>query len=185
MYEVEQKYHVADPAAVQQRLSELGAAWTEDVRQVDRYFAHPCRDYSVTDEALRIRQVGEANFVTYKGPKIDRTTKTRRELELLLPAGQAYGTDFAQLLTLLGFTFVAEVCKVRRQAAVPWQGGTVDVAIDRVEDLGNYVEMEIMANSAELESAKERLASLAGELALAEVERRSYLELLLEKSPAT
>jgi adenylate cyclase class 2 len=58
MYEVEQKYRVDDLAAVQERLCALGAAWDDEVQQVDRYFAHPCRNFSETDEALRIRQVG-------------------------------------------------------------------------------------------------------------------------------
>lgn len=182
MYEVEQKYCVSDPAAIQQRLCELGATWDDDIRQVDRYFAHPCRDFTETDEALRIREVGDANFVTYKGPKIDLTTKTRRELELPLPAGPAFAEEFAQLLTLLGFEFVAAVCKTRRKAVIAWQGGPIEVVIDRVEGVGNYVELEVMATSAELEIARTRLASLGRELALEAVERRSYLELLLENS---
>jgi len=182
MYEVEQKYRVTDPTAIQDMLRGLGATWDDDIRQVDRYFAHPCRDFAVTDEALRIRQVGESNFVTYKGPKIDDTTKTRRELELSLPTGPAFATEFEQLLTLLGFEFVAEVCKVRRTANVDWQGGPIEVVIDRVEGVGHYVELEVMATMTELEIAKKRLATLGRELALEDVERRSYLELLLESS---
>ena len=181
MYEVEQKYRVTDPAAIQERLCALGAEWDDDVQQVDRYFAHPCRDFAETDEALRIRQVGELNFVTYKGPKIDRTTKTRRELELPLPTGPAFATEFSQLLTLLGFEFVAEVCKVRRKAAVTWQDGPIEVVIDWVECVGDYVELEVMATMTELAVAKKRLATLSTELQLEDVERRSYLELLLGK----
>ena len=182
MYEVEQKYHITDSAAIRQRLSNLGASWHDDVQQIDRYFAHPCRDFAETDEALRIRQVGEANFVTYKGPKIDQTTKTRRELELPLAAGPAFATDFARLLTLLGFEFVADVRKVRRKAVVTWQGTPIEVVIDRVEGLGDFVELEVMATEPELESAKKRLVSLGTELKLDVVERRSYLELLLGNS---
>jgi adenylate cyclase class 2 len=182
MYEVEQKYRVTDPAAIQDRLCKLGAKWDDDIQQVDRYFAHPCRDFAETDEALRIRQVGELNFVTYKGPKIDLTTKTRRELELSLPPGPTYATDFAQLLTLLGFEFVAEVCKVRRKAEVTWQDGPIEVVLDRVQGVGNYVELEVMATMTELEIAKKRLAAFGSELQLEDVERRSYLELLLESS---
>jgi len=182
MYEVEQKYRVSDPAAIHDMLCGLGATWDDDIKQVDRYFAHPCRDFAETDEALRIRQVGELNFVTYKGPKIDRTTKTRRELELSLPTGPSFATEFAQLLTLLGFQFVAEVCKVRRKAEVTWQDGPIEVVIDRVEGVGDYVELEIMATTSELDVAKKRLAALGRALSLEDVERRSYLELLLENS---
>lgn len=185
MYEVEQKYHVTDPAAVQKRLLALGATWEDEIQQVDRYFAHPSRDFSQTDEALRIRQVGDENFVTYKGPKIDRTTKTRRELELSLAGGPDFAADFSQLLTLLGFSFVAAVQKMRRKAAVTWDGAPVEVVLDRVERVGNYVELEVMANETELDDAKKRLASLGSELELTIVERRSYLELLLGDSAST
>lgn len=183
MYEVEQKYRLTDSAPVQDKLVQLGARWRDEIEQVDRYYAHPCRNFAATDEALRIRQVGEANFVTYKGPKIDQTTKTRREIELPLGAGGAYATEFDQLLTSLGFTFVAAVQKRRRPAVVDWEGGTIDVVIDRVAGVGDYVELEVMATSGELEVARQRLATLGTQLGLAQVERRSYLELLLEKSP--
>ena len=83
------------------------------IGQSDRYFAHPSRDFARTDEALRIRTVGASSFVTYKGPKIDVTTKTRRELELPLDPGDADGSQFAELLTALGFTPVAVVRKQR------------------------------------------------------------------------
>ena len=77
-YEVELKFPVADLGAIEARLVELGTRFDEAVTQVDRYFAHPARDFARTDEALRIRQVGNACYVTYKGPKVDAATKTRR-----------------------------------------------------------------------------------------------------------
>ena len=53
----------------------------EPAEQVDTYFSHPARDFAATDEALRIRSIDQENFVTYKGPKLDATTKTRREID--------------------------------------------------------------------------------------------------------
>ena len=38
------------------RLEELGGEYQAELRQVDSYFAHPARDFAVTDEALRIRR---------------------------------------------------------------------------------------------------------------------------------
>jgi len=180
MYEVEQKYRLDDPADFQQRVSELGATWGEGIEQIDHYFAHPCRDFAQTDEALRIRQIDQNNFVTYKGPKIDLTTKTRQELELPLSRGPDFANEFAELLTLLGFKFVAAVRKIRRSAAVTWQGGSVEVVLDRVDGVGAYAELEVMAEEVDLAIAKQRLASLGTKLNLTSVERSSYLELLLE-----
>ena len=87
----------------------------EPIVQSDQYFAHPARDFAQTDEALRIRTVGDTSFVTYKGPKLDATSKTRRELELPLAASDPDGSQFAELLAALGFTPVAIVRKQRRK----------------------------------------------------------------------
>jgi len=77
-YEVEKKFPVADLAEIVPKLDQLRATFSDPVLQIDRYFAHPVRDFSSTDEALRIRSVADENRITYKGPKIDATTKTRK-----------------------------------------------------------------------------------------------------------
>ena len=177
--EVEQKFRAAHGLSLMARLSQAGAVFGEPIVQVDQYFAHPARDFAQTDEALRIRRVSEKNFVTYKGPKLDATTKTRRELELPLADGAQAAESFAELLAVLGFSPVREVRKTRRVAKVPWRGGEVEVALDDVDRLGQFVELEIVADADGSAAAKELVASLAAELGLDTIERRSYLELLL------
>ena len=86
IYEVECKYPVDDLPRVEIALARMGAKIGAPVRQTDKYFAHPSRDFAATDEALRIRVSGEENYITYKGPKVDATTKTRREIDFLLPS---------------------------------------------------------------------------------------------------
>lgn len=181
-YEVEQKFPLADMAGLQTKLVELGATISEPQLEVDLYFAHPARDFAQTDEALRIRRQGPASFVTYKGPKIDRTTKTRREIDLPLPPQQESAAAFGGLLEALGFTPVAEVRKRRRKAKIPWQGRHVEGSLDEVERLGSFAELELVVEADGLEAAKACIASLAAALGLAASERRSYLELLLERS---
>ena len=53
---------------------------------------------------MRIRRVGNFHCVTYKGPKVDKTTKTRIEIELPLPGEQGTLADWKRLLAVLGFT---------------------------------------------------------------------------------
>jgi adenylate cyclase class 2 len=178
-FEVEQKFAVADLAAVERRLAALGARPDAPVAHRDEYFAHPGRDFAHTDEALRIRRVGEANFVTYKGPKIDRTTKTRREIEVSLAPGEKAADDFRALLMALGFRPVTEVCKRRHTWQLTFQDQEIEVALDRVERVGSYVELETQSDESGLDVARANLAALAAELPLGASERRSYLELLL------
>lgn len=182
MLEVEQKFPLEDPAAIWARLEALGARWQNDQQQIDRYFNHPARDFAQTDEALRIRSIGDENFITYKGPKLDRTTKTRREIELPLAAGNPAAGEFGQLLEALGFRPVAAVHKVRRPGTLAWEGCEVQLAWDRMEGLGQFLELELMADDEGQDRARECLASLARALDLRHSERRSYLELLVSRT---
>ena len=138
VYEVEAKFPVSGLQALESRLVALGARFGDPVEQVDRYFAHPGRDFARTDEALRLRRTGRAIAITWKGPRIDTETKTRREIELPLavplpeppePPGPP-GRDgdgaaertldrWTELLEALGFRPVATVAKRRRADRVP------------------------------------------------------------------
>ncbi len=178
-YEVENKFSIADVPLWEKRLAVLGARLGDAEEQVDVYFAHPTRDFSVTDEALRIRRVGDANRITYKGPKIDQATKTRRELELPLAPGTQLVPRYAELLVALGFRTVAEVQKCRRSGQLQWGPWSVAVALDEVRQLGNFVELEILARHDQLEAAQAGLLELAAQLELPVPERRSYLEMVL------
>jgi adenylate cyclase, class 2 len=192
VYEVEQKYPLADVAAVEAALARLGATWHGTAEQVDRYFNHPCRDFAVTDEALRLRRTDAALAITWKGPRLDATAKTRREIELplaeaavpaaaLAEGGVAATLDrWTELLEALGFRQVRQVAKHRRLATVAWHGAAIDVALDRVTGLGTFVELELQADAAGIADAATRIESLARELGCTAAERRSYLEMLIQ-----
>ena len=180
-YEVEQKFRVANFFSLKKKLAAIGAVPIDEVEQVDTYFAHPSRDFGETDEALRMRQVGGANFLTYKGPKLDTTTKTRREIEFPIAAGSQGRQRGGELLEALGFTRVSNVVKRRQTYQLLRNGHAIEIALDNVAGLGNFVELEAAADCAKAtELAKQILAKLATELGLEQSERRSYLEMLLE-----
>lgn len=180
-FEVEQKFPVSDRADIERRLAALGAAVGPPVAQSDVYYAHPSRDFAQTDEALRIRRIGDRNFITYKGARIDPTTKTRREIELPLADGDESAVQWGELLAALGFRQVTEVRKLRRTAEFNWHDFEVEAALDEVETLGSFVELEISVEEPEVDAARSALAAVAAKLNLGAGERRSYLELLLGK----
>jgi adenylate cyclase, class 2 len=178
-FEVEQKFPVTNLAGVAAQLQALGAVAGPRVVQVDRYFSHPARDFAQTDEALRIRQVGEQNFITYKGPRIDQVTKTRQEIELPLEPGQASLDHWTELLQALRFQPVVEVRKLRQRMDLTWQDAPLEIALDQVAGVGEFVELETLADQSGLEAAQARVLALAAALGLTATERRSYLELVL------
>jgi adenylate cyclase class 2 len=175
--EIEQKFRLDDPTAVAERLVRLGVVLQPPETQIDMYFVHPARDFRQTDEAFRLRQIGDENLLTYKGPKLDATTKTRHELEVPLLGG-AIRAQYIELLAALGFHQAGEVRKTRRGAEIVRDGHTLHIAWDEVVGLGTYLELEIVADESKLASAKAALFALAAELNLITSERRSYLELI-------
>jgi adenylate cyclase class 2 len=189
MVEVEQKFRDADFAALERRLRELGAMEGKARDEADHYFNAPDRDFARTDEALRIRRVESANFVTYKGPKRDLQTKTRTEIEVALAEGDETANDFSRLLVHLGYRPVAVVRKRRRIFRLERQGFALEVTLDEVADVGSFAELEIVASEEQLDAARAALLQTAKDLGLTASERRSYLELLLSKNqpaaPAT
>jgi adenylate cyclase class 2 len=180
MLEVEMKFPGADFAAVERRLAECGAAAGEALHEADHYFNSPDRDFARTDEALRLRRIGPANFVTYKGPKQGTRGKTRTEIEVPLAEGDAVAEDFQRLLVHLGYRPTAVVRKHRRLYRLRRDGYDLEVCLDEVEGLGRFAEVEIRAPADQAEAAQQVLRATAAALGLPEQEeRRSYLELLL------
>ncbi|NOZ58622.1 MAG: class IV adenylate cyclase [Euryarchaeota archaeon] len=169
MLEVEIKARVASLREVEERLRQRGARYLGEEEQMDAYFAHPCRDFAATDEALRLRRAGGRVTLTYKGRKLDAVTKTREEVSLAVESYQAA----REILTKLGFEEVALVKKLRRS----YRLGEYLVELDSVAELGSFVEVEKKAE----EYSPEELVAFLSSLGIGReaVERRSYLELLL------
>lgn len=179
LYEVEQKYPVDDFQQILFQLEEREIVIGDAVEQQDSYYGHPARDFAATDEALRIRHVGNQSWMTYKGPRVDTGTKTRRELEVDLPPGRSTADQYDQLLQVLGFQHVGDVIKSRRTAVIPWTGWDVVMALDEVVSLGCYIELETICLADKLKDAEQVIDRIATELGLFSTERASYLELLV------
>jgi adenylate cyclase class 2 len=179
LIEVEAKYRIRDADELRRRLDQSGAIAGESVQQADEYFAHPQRDFAETNEAFRLRSVGDENRLTYKGPLLDAATKSRREIEVAFATGREVRESMRQLLRALGFRSVRVVEKQRQTYHLDREGLEFEICLDHVVRLGDFAELETNASEAAWESARDALLNLAGELHLSESERRSYLELLI------
>lgn len=171
MIELEIKVPCADLSTLVSRLHDLGARHVEDLEQEDVYFNSPMHDFGRTDEALRLRRENERCRITYKGPKLDKDTKMREEIELEIEDL----TKMSLVLERLGFSPVLRVPKCR----TVYSYGNLEVCIDRVEGLGDYVELEYAGD--DLDAGKQEIMRAKLALGLEGNERRSYLELLMEK----
>lgn len=181
MYEVELKYRLADPSDLHERLAAMGFVPLDPITQVDRYYQHPSRNFVETDEALRIRQTERETRITYKGPKVDTKTKTRREIELPLAGIDHPDAKWDTLLRALGFVPTLEVHKSRSEGYLNWEGGPVTVSLDEVDGLGRYVELERVCSEADRQTTGESLLRLAEHLGLKDLERRGYAQLMARR----
>jgi adenylate cyclase class 2 len=184
MLEVEVKYRNADRAAAVATLLDWGATLAEDRTDVDLYFQAPDRDLKASDEAFRLRRTGSKNCLTYKGPKRDTETKTRAEIEVALGDGDAVAADAERMFVSLGYKPVTAVRKKRRVYRFRRDGFDLEACFDSVERVGEFVELEILAEEAQYETAKATLLAAAAELGLTEKETRSYLGLVLAAQAA-
>lgn len=178
MIEVEIKAKINDPGSIRSKLEKLGCIHFDNQIQSDTYYnaGEGGRDFARTDEALRIRRIGEISFITYKGPKLHTLSKSRKEIEIEIKDP----TGAAEMFTALGFNQVMTVIKSRDI----YRLDQYEISLDTVKGLGDFLEIE---TSAELESeVPTKVDSIFGLLAELDLKQedtitKSYLELLLEK----
>ena len=174
MIEVEVKVR-ADHSKIRPVLIEMGASKVGVEEQSDIYFAAPYRNFAETDEALRIRSLGGQSVLTYKGPKLDKVSKTRVEIETPVD-----GTAVSKIFQALGFL---EAGAVRKKREI-FREGEIIVCLDAVEGLGEFLEVELDVESEkDLESSRAKLFKFLSQFGLSEKDsiRTSYLEMILEK----
>ena len=184
MVEVEIKFPAPPGIAFEPRLLALGATFLIERQESDQYLNAPDRDFAKTDEALRIRRVGADVKLTYKGPKRDLLTKTRTEIEVPLASIDQGAQNMSQLLASLGYRPSGTVQKQRRVYQLALEGIEAEICLDQVAGLGAFVELEIVVQESQVESARDALLRLAAQLSLEKPERRSYLELILARGAA-
>lgn len=181
MYEVELKVRAAHEA-VREALSSLDAERRGVVRQEDTYYDAPHRSFAATDEALRLRSAVRTDedgahtvtTLTYKGPLVERDSKTREERETDVEDAESTAAVFEAL----GFAPAAEVTKERER----FDCGGYTVALDSVCGLGEFVEVErTVEHEADIERIREGARELLVDLGCDPDDqiRTSYLSLLL------
>jgi adenylate cyclase class 2 len=76
------------------------------------------------------------------------------------------------------------VIKRRRTASLQRDSFSFTICLDEVDGLGRFAEVEVLAPEDRRADAELALARLASELGLSDVERRSYLGLVLSAPSA-
>ncbi|KAF1073347.1 class IV adenylate cyclase [Methanogenium sp. MK-MG] len=174
LIEVETKIAVSNLPEIADCLRSLGAADLGGSSQQDTYLNAPHCDYAHTDEALRVRETESGTEITYKGPKTQSGgSKARTEITLSVESAE----DAIALLTATGFFISATVRKERHE----YQYGGTTIALDCVEGLGTYIEIEVLTDT-DIAAADKKIDAVKKELNIFGAHIPvSYLELLLSK----
>lgn len=144
----------------------------------DQYFNNPDRDFTKTNEALRIRSIDGKAEITYKGPHMDDVSKTRKEFNS--PADEY---NMTHILLSLGYVLSGTVEKHRKI----YTCDDMTICFDDVKNLGEFIEIEIDLNdTADEKEIKEATNKIFAFLSLLGIEKdksikESYLELMEKK----
>lgn len=177
MIEVEIKVLVKNKEDLEKKLLQAGFVKSDLLKESDFYFDNEFGNIRKSDQALRIRNCENLttnlteNFITYKGPKMDEISMTRKELEMKIESAE---TGKA-ILHSLGYVAFPPVIKLRQH----FQQGEITACLDQVENLGEFLELEIIVQQ-EREKALEKIISLLHELGYQseEIIKTSYLSML-------
>ena len=181
--EAEIKIPVNDLETVIKRLKQEGFQETEVCREEDTYFNSLYYDMKEKDKALRIRrsrnmQTGEEwAQLNCKGAKLDQISMARKELETEIREPEI----IEGILKELGFEPLSiQVIKTRRTLS----NGEITAAADRVEGLGEFLELEIIAEREnQREECLEKISRVLRTIGykMEQTVRTSYLSMLFGK----
>ena len=172
MIEVEVKAKINSFEEMENKLKKLGAKKSKSEFQEDIYFKSPIVDFQKTDEALRVRTTNNNTFITYKGPKLNKKAKTRKEIEMNIESAAKAREIFKEI----GFDEVRSVRKNRKYYTYE----NFEISLDDVEGLSPYMEIEIaLGDGEDYSEAQNSIFELFEKLNITDgFETTSYLELL-------
>jgi adenylate cyclase class 2 len=153
-----------DFEAAKSRLAALGCHWSKPALQRDTIFFR-AEDDPITPKVgkivMRIRE--EGGFITLTAKR--HVTSELDCLEEEVHVEDAGATS--RLLLLLGFVQTLAIVKLRQRAT----GFGFNFCLDRVEGLGDFLEIESLSSETTAEAPFRRLEDLLTTLALSDSER--------------
>lgn len=180
-FEIEIKLPVNEPEEIMEKLLGQGFRKAGCVREEDMYYNSIYYDIRSRDEALRIRKSTDLQTqkskaqINFKGKKIDQVSMSRREYE----TGIEDPERMKEILSAIGFFPVAGVKKTRNYL----QRGKMTACLDQVENLGSFLELEVIAEEEYLRERylkeMEQLLEKMG-LSMESTVRTSYLSMLMK-----
>lgn len=177
--EIEVKFPLKNTEKIVDFLNNLAEKMEKKIVQIDTYFTPSHKNFLEPEypfQWLRIRESEKGVMVNYKHfyPENKKNTDYCDEFEVGVD-----GPVIKKILERLDFKKLVEVKKERNS----WMYKDVEISIDNVEGLGDFIELEITTHFDNPKIAKEYLYRLTKEIGadVGEEDYRGYPFLLLEK----
>lgn len=183
MIEVEIKLAVTDSVAVRTKLLQIGFVENRKIEEHDIYFDNEKGYVRENGCALRVRETKNLYSkrvnaqINFKGKKLDSQTMTRQELETSVENADVC----RRILEGIGYNpVIPKVVKIRQML----QKDKVTACLDQVQDLGEFLELEILVETEEeREDALGRIEDILKQLgySIGDTLQTSYLSMLQKK----
>jgi adenylate cyclase class 2 len=146
MYEVEVKARLKNRKEVMKRLQDLGCKFGKVLHQIDHIFIPERLPFPppIGTPVLRMREQGKKFFFTLKISQNNRTDSIEREIEI------TEGEKMIEILKLLKWQETILVDKKR----IKTNFKDMEIVLDNVKDLGEFVEVEKIVTHADKEYRK-------------------------------
>lgn len=173
--EIKLKYNSMYRNSLIKKCLEMGFERIDKRKEIDTYYNHTHKNLLLCDQALRIRNIsskdGKKCIVTFKGANKMQGLQCREELEMFVGDSKI----FHNILEQLGFFVLLQVEKERLYL----KRRNVQICVDEVVGLGSYFEIEILDKKTAIEDVWKLIKEI--NVIEAEIEKKTYLELILEK----
>jgi putative adenylyl cyclase cyaB len=153
--ELEASYHLGENYEdILEKIKEQNFKLVEDSVEEDTYFTDKNLEFVKSRTCLRTRKTNEDFLeLTYK-PKTDNSTEKYGKKEVNLRLDPKDYEDTKYVINQLGYIEYVSFKKYRQVYSKNINGFEYNIMIDKIDDVGNFIELEILANT---EAEKEKL----------------------------
>jgi putative adenylyl cyclase cyaB len=153
--ELEASYHLGENYEdILEKIEEQNFKLVEDSVEEDTYFTDKNLEFVKSRTCLRTRKTNEDFLeLTYK-PKTDNSTEKYGKKEVNLRLDPKDYEDTKYVINQLGYIEYVSFKKYRQVYSKNINGFEYNIMIDKIDGVGNFIELEILANT---EEEKEKL----------------------------
>jgi predicted adenylyl cyclase CyaB len=175
--EVELRARIKDPQKLEENLQKLSGIREikSSVRQVDVYLRHESDRERKLVIRIRKNYKNDDGWLTFKARSSEKEDIAWEDFDTTIKGAE----KLERLLVSNGYVYVCLVDKIRQS----FQYEDFEINVDKVRDLGLFIEIEKQGEKTEVPKLKKEIKALLSQLGIAEeaIVEKGYVPLILEQ----